>query len=220
MSRVERVFVHRDRLRQQLSDDALDGVELLEPHQVQRIRARRWHVATADAQRSVHALRRPRLPGGLSRRWRDRAIYEWHRRLSAAELYRLRILRERLSLRYSQVQSDHQEDVQVHALRRPRERGARARLHQILSHRLPALRQQRRHEGSRRDSRPATARALQLREGRGVRSGGRDLRAARYYQSRSLWRIAERSSYSVGSPLLERSGEVDRKSRDAWRSSG
>jgi ferredoxin len=47
--------------------------------------------------RPVHALRRPGLPGGLSGRRRDRSICQRHRRFPATELYRLRLLRERMS---------------------------------------------------------------------------------------------------------------------------
>ena len=74
----------------------------------------------------------------------------------------------------------------------------------------------------------AETRAKQLRENyrhresRRLRSGGRGrhgrhLCASRCDQSRGVWRIAERSSHSVGGALLERTGEVDRKSGHAGR---
>ena len=44
---------------------------------------------------------------------------------------------------------------QMHSLHRPRQRRPRARLHQVLPHRLPALRQQGRHERTRRNAAPS-----------------------------------------------------------------
>ena len=85
--------------------------------------ARRRHVPVADAQGSVHALRRSRLPARLSRRRRDRAVHQRHRRLPAGELHRLPVLRVRLSVRHSEVQSGDEEGLQVHAVLRPRRQG-------------------------------------------------------------------------------------------------
>ena len=51
---------------------------------------------------------------------------------------------------------DHRKDVQVHALRRPRLRRPRARVHQGLPDRLPALRHQGRHARA-RDIRESTS---------------------------------------------------------------
>ena len=65
----------------------------------------RRHVQLADAQGSVHALRRSRLPARVSGRWRDRAVFQRHRRFPAGELHRLPVLRDRLSVQYSEVQS-------------------------------------------------------------------------------------------------------------------
>ena len=84
-------------------------------------RARR-HVDAADAQRPVHALRGAGLPGGLPGGWRDRPVCEWHRRFSAGPLHWLRVLRERMPVQYSEVQPEHEEDVQVHALLGPCQR--------------------------------------------------------------------------------------------------
>ena len=103
-----------DALRQHLPDDARHRLELLEPDQVQRGRACRRQLCLADAQASVHALRRSWLPAGLSSRRRHRAILERHRRLPAGKLYRLPVLCLRLSVQYSKVQSQHEEGLQVY----------------------------------------------------------------------------------------------------------
>ncbi len=95
-------------------------LELLEPHQVQRAPARRRHLHVADAQGPVHALRRSRMLARLSRRRRHRAIHQRHRRLPAGELHRLPVLRLRLSVQHSEVQPEHEEGLQVHAVLRPR----------------------------------------------------------------------------------------------------
>ena len=84
------------------------GLEFLEPDQVQRAPQRRRHDDVADAQGSVHALRRAGVPGGLPRRRRHRAIHQRHRRFPAGQMHRLRLLHHRLSLRHSEVQSRHQ----------------------------------------------------------------------------------------------------------------
>ena len=94
----------RDHLRQHLPDDAGDGVELLEPDQVQRARARGRHAAVADAQGPVHALRRAGLPARLPGRRRHRAVRQRHRRLPAGQVHRLRVLRDRLPVRHPEVQ--------------------------------------------------------------------------------------------------------------------
>ena len=59
-------------------------------------------------------------PGCLAACPADGAIVQYTNGIvdfQQAELHRLRILRQRLPVRYSQVQSGNQEDVQVHALR-------------------------------------------------------------------------------------------------------
>ena len=57
---------------------------------------------------------------GLPRRRRHRAVRQRHRRFPAGELHRLPVLRHRLSVQYSEIQSGDEEGVQVHALLRPR----------------------------------------------------------------------------------------------------
>ena len=52
----------------------------------------------------------------VSRGRRDHQIREWHRRFSAGELHRLRLLHLRLSFRHSKVQREDQEGLQVHTL--------------------------------------------------------------------------------------------------------
>ncbi len=96
----------------------------------------------ADAQGPVHALRRSRLPAGVPGRRRHRAVLQRHRRFPAGELHRLPVLRHGLSVQHSEVQPRDQEGPQVHALFGPRGRGTGTGLHQGLSHRLPAFRQQ------------------------------------------------------------------------------
>ena len=87
-----------------LPDHAGNGVELLEPNQVQRARARRRQHDAADAQRSVHALRRSGLPGGLSGGRGDRAVRERNRGFSGSALHRLRLLHDRLPVQHSEIQ--------------------------------------------------------------------------------------------------------------------
>ncbi len=113
---MERHAVPDNQLRQHLPDDARHRLELLEPHQVQRGPARRRQLRLADAQAPVHALRRSRLPARLSGRRRHRAVLQRHRRFPAGKLHRLPVLRLRLSLQHSEVQSQHEEGLQVHAL--------------------------------------------------------------------------------------------------------
>ena len=67
---------------------------------------------------------------GVSRRWRHRAVLQRHRRFPAGKLHRLPVLRLRLPLQYPEVQSRHQEGLQVHAVLRPRGSGAGAGVHQ------------------------------------------------------------------------------------------
>ena len=91
---MERLSVPRNGFRQHLPDHAGSGVELLQPDPLQRARRRRRHAELADAQGSVHALRRSGLPARLPRRWRDRAVLQRHRRFPAGELHRLPVLRD------------------------------------------------------------------------------------------------------------------------------
>ncbi len=96
--------VQRNHVRQHLPDDAGDGMELLEPDQVQRARARRRQHDAADAQRSVHALRGSGLPGSMPGRRRHRAVRQRHRRFPGSELHRLRLLHDRLPVQHSEIQ--------------------------------------------------------------------------------------------------------------------
>ena len=130
----------RNHFRQYLPDHAGNGVELLEPDQVQRARARRRQHDAADAQRSVHALRRSRLPGGLSRRRRHRAVCQRHRGFSGSALHRLRLLRYRVSLQHSEIQPGRAQSFQMHVVQRSRVGRPRTGLHQSVPHGLPALR--------------------------------------------------------------------------------
>ena len=122
LRRMERHAVPEHHVRQHLPDHARHGLELLEPHQVQRGPAFRRHVRLADAQASVHALRRSGMSARLSGRRRNRAVRQRHRRFPAGELHRLPVLRLRLSVQHSQVQSFDQEGLQVHAVLGPRRR--------------------------------------------------------------------------------------------------
>ena len=181
----------------------------------EHVHARR-HAPMAHAQGPVHALRRPRLPGRLPRRQRHRAISERHRRFPAGLLHRLPVLRHRLPLQHPQVQSANQEDVQVHALQRPRLARSGARVHQSLSHRLPALRHQGRHVRAGRNARRTTARAHLAHQGRSLRSPGcrrrqRHLRAARHHQSRSLRRTAQESARAARRAPVEGSAQMARQ---------
>ena len=160
---MERHAIRPDDVRQHLSDDAVDGVELLEPDQVQRASARRRVADVDDAQGSVHALRRPGLSSRVPRRRRHRPVQQRDRRLQSGELHRLSVLRDRLSIRYSEVQFGDQEGLQVHAVFGSRRAGARARVHQGVSDRLPEVR----HEGrtcwrSRKSARRSCASILGL----------------------------------------------------------
>ena len=176
----------------------------------------------ADAQGRLHALRRSRLPARLSRRRRHRAIRQRHRRFPAGQLHRLPVLRHRLPVQHSEVQPRDQEGSQVHAVLGSRGRGTGAGLHQGLSHRLPAFRQQRRHEGSGREARDAAARAHFAQERRRLRSArrrrhARDVRAARHRPSGALRRLAQGSARSADGPDLEGPAEVARQFRDGRR---
>ena len=159
---MERYAVPDHPVRQHLPDDARHRLELLEPHQVQRGPACRWQLRLADAQAPVHALRRSRMPARLSGRRRDRAVLQRHRRFPAGKLHWLPVLCLRLPVQHSQVQSEHQEGLQVHAVLGPGGSGSGARLHQVMSHRLPALRHQRRHEVSGGDSAPRNCATSQV----------------------------------------------------------
>src|SRR6266568_2187057 len=124
----------RDHIPEQLPDHARYGLELLEPDQIQRARDRRPRSDAPDAQRPVHALRRAGVPGGLSGRWRHRAVRQRHRRFSAGALHWLRLLRQRLPVQHSEIQPAGAQSFQVHALRGPRQPGPGAGLHQVVPH--------------------------------------------------------------------------------------
>ena len=64
------------------------------------------------------------------------------------QLHRLRLLHDRLPVQHSEVQPHGAQGFQVHVVRGPRHAGARARVHQGLSDRLPAFRNQDRDESS------------------------------------------------------------------------
>src|SRR6266566_770913 len=123
---MERSAVWADRFRQHLPNHAGDALELLEPDPVQRARAGRRRAHVADAQKPVHALRRPGLSRGVSRRWGHRPVHQRHRGLPASQLHRLRLLHYRLPIRHSEDEPGDASRLQVHALRRPRQRRPRA----------------------------------------------------------------------------------------------
>ena len=89
---------------EQLPDHAGDGLELLEPDQVRRVRARRRQPDAADAQGPVHALRGAGVPDRLPGRRRHRPVHQRHRRFPAGPLHRLRLLHHRLPVQHPQVQ--------------------------------------------------------------------------------------------------------------------
>ena len=151
--RVERHAVPADDVRQHVSDDAVDGVELLEPDQVQRAPAGRRHAEVADAQGPVHALRGSRLPARVPGRRRHRPVHQRHRRLPAGELHRLPVLRVGMSVRHPEVQQQHEEGLQVHAVLGPRRAGARAGVHQVVPDGVPEVRHEGRHARDRRRAR-------------------------------------------------------------------
>ncbi len=197
-------------------------MELLEPDPFQRTRERRRHADVADAQESMHALRRPRMSRRVPVRWRHRPIHQRHRRFSAGALHRLRLLHYRLPVQHSQIQSGNQARVQVHALCRPRGRRAGAGMHQIVPNRVLAFRQQGRHEVPCGDTRQATSRSLQFFQcGRvrpaGRRRHGRNLCAARRVRAGKLWRTAEKSARAVDRETMEGSAEVAWKCGHGWR---
>ena len=64
----------------------------------------------------------------------------------------------RLPVQHSEVQSGSAQGFQMHAVRGPRQRRARARLHQVVPDWLPALRHEGRHEIPRREAGQATSR--------------------------------------------------------------
>ena len=68
-------------------------------------------------------------------------------------------LRLGLSVRHSALQPDDEKSLQVHALLRSRRPGPGTRVHQGVSHRLPEIRQQGRHELHRQRARQTTARS-------------------------------------------------------------
>ena len=150
MRGMERPTIWRNCFRQYLSDDAGDPLELLEPDPFQRTRSRRgWLADVADAQKPVHALRGARVLGSLSRGRGHRAIHQRYRRFSTSQLYWLWLLHHRMPVRHSENEPQDQSCLQVHAVHGSRGRRARTGMHQVLSDRMPALRQQGRHAGSR-----------------------------------------------------------------------
>ena len=56
------------------------------------------------------------------------------------QLHRLRLLHHGLPVQYSEIQPDGAESFQMHAVQRPRVRGTRTGLHQVVPHRLSAFR--------------------------------------------------------------------------------
>ena len=72
-----------------------------------------------DAKAPVHALRRSGLPGRMSCRRSDRSISKRNRRFSGRKLYRLPVLRFRMSVQCAEIQSFNEEGLQVYAVLRP-----------------------------------------------------------------------------------------------------
>src|SRR6185436_5753964 len=70
----------------------------------------------AHAQGSMHALRRSGLFARVPGRRSDRPVHERDRRFQSGQVHRVSVLRFGMPFRYSQVQSDYQESLQVHAL--------------------------------------------------------------------------------------------------------
>src|SRR5262249_1127612 len=79
---------------------------------------------------------------------RDYPIQEGDGRFAAGQMDRVRILHYRLPVQHSEVQFGNQARLQVHAVFRSGQPGAGAGLHQVVPDRLPALWQQRRHDGA------------------------------------------------------------------------
>ena len=190
--------VPRNRLRQHLPDHAGDGVELLEPDQVQRARARRRHACSGSCAKTS-ACTAP-IPAACAACPADGAIVQYPTASSISS---------RRTASAASTASPAARSTFPSSIRKPRRcykctfcsdrvgAGPRAGLHQSLPHRLPALRHQGRHEGAGRNARRTTARAHLAHQRRRLRSRGcrrhqRHLRAARHHQSRSLWRTAAR----------------------------
>ena len=181
-------------------------------------RALRRQFRLAHAQGPVHALRRSRLPARLSRRRRDRSVRQRHRRFPAGELHRLPVLRLRLPVQHSEVQPGHEEGLQVHAVLGPRGRRAGARLHQVMSHRLPALRHQGRHEVPRREARRAASRCVGLQGRRCLRSRHhrrhpRHLRLARHQAAGEVRQPSRQTAHPAQLYRLERHLQAHRSVR-------
>ena len=164
VSRMERLSVPRDGVRQHLPDHARHGVELLEPDQVQRSRARDGSIMLLMRKdQCMHCAE----PGCLAACPADGAIVQYSNGIvdfqqehcigcgycvsgcpfnipkfnpATKKMFKCTLCVDRVT------------------------RGSGAGLHQILPHRLSALRHEGRHEGSRRDARPAAARALRIRK--------------------------------------------------------
>ena len=58
----------------------------------------------------------PGLPGGMPCRRRHRPIHQRHRRFSAGQVHRLRLLHHRLPVQYSEIQYRNKTRVQMHAV--------------------------------------------------------------------------------------------------------
>ena len=104
---------HFDNTYQTMPDTRL---ELLEPDQVQRGPARGRQLCLADAQASVHALRRSRMPARLPGRWRHRAIFQRHRRFQTGKLHRLPASASPAAPSTFPSSTRHQKGLQVHAV--------------------------------------------------------------------------------------------------------
>src|SRR4029077_2316364 len=149
-------------------------------------------------------------------RRRHRAVRQRHRRFPAGPVHRLRLLHHRLPVQHPEVQPGNAQGVQVHALLRTRRRGAGARLHQGVPHRLPALRHQGGDARAGRGPGGAAPQGVGLRPRRGLRpSGGpwhpRPLRPARRHQPGSLRRPAVESARSLDRLALEAATQVARQ---------
>jgi Fe-S-cluster-containing hydrogenase component 2 len=176
-------------------------LEFLEPHQVQRAPESRRHDPVADAQGSVHALRRSRLPAACPA---DGAIVQYANGI--VDFNQENCIGCEFCVSGCPFDiprsTRHQEGLQVHALLRPRRRRPGTGLHQGVSHRMPEVRHQGRHEVHRRGARQTTARQFRLAERRRLRSAigrrnARYLRAARCDRPRALRRPAEESDHPV-----------------------
>ena len=88
---------------------------------------------------------------------RNRAVRERNRGFSGGELHRLRLLHDGLPVQHSEIQSGGAKGFQMHAVQRSRIGGARAGVHQGVSHGLPAFRDEGGNEGTGGDARGAAS---------------------------------------------------------------